>query len=212
METIDKKLPIYSLVIDPNDESGVSYVALVDMPAIQKNWQAFSEHKKHTFAINNERRILTGPLMIPDLPIYREDQMGQYYVVFTKDTIYNIVYKYFKQGNTNNVNLMHDDSRIPSGCFMFESFIVDRSRGINPPPQFGDMIDGTWFGSFKINNEDIWNNYVKTGIFNGFSVEGLFEHKYIVDKDQQQIENIANRILSMRLKIKELEKKCHINK
>lgn len=211
METIDKKLPIYSLVINPNDESGVSFVALVDQPAIQKNWQAFKEHKQ-TFAVNTDRRILTGPLMIPDLPIYRKDSMGEYYVQFTSDTIFNIVQKYFKQGNTNNVNLMHDDSRVPSGCFMFESFIIDRGRGILPPSQFGDMPDGTWFGSYKINNDDIWNNYVKTGIFNGFSVEGIFEHKYLVDKSQNQIESVANRILQMRLKIKELQENLHKSK
>jgi hypothetical protein len=38
---------------------------------------------------------------------------------------------------------------------------------------------GTWMGTFKVDNEDIWNNYVKTGEVKGFSIEGLFGHNLV---------------------------------
>ncbi len=35
------ELPLYELLIDEADESGVDFIALVDDPAIKKGWQAF---------------------------------------------------------------------------------------------------------------------------------------------------------------------------
>lgn len=34
------ELPLYELLIDEADESGVDFIALVDDPAIKKGWQA----------------------------------------------------------------------------------------------------------------------------------------------------------------------------
>jgi hypothetical protein len=111
--------------------------------------------------------------MLADVPIYREDATyGQYYVVFDKDTIRKIVQKYFKQGNQHNVNAFHNTEL--DGVFMFESYIIDKSRGINPPIGYEDVTDGSWFGSFKVENEQVWEN---RKAFTGFSVEGLFGMK-----------------------------------
>lgn len=105
-----EKLPFYKLVIDENDDndSGVNYVALVDSPATDKQWMAFNKHYQFKSSAP-EKRIISGALMVANLPIYREDnQLGKYYVVFDKDTIFKIVRKYFRNGFTSNVNLMHD--------------------------------------------------------------------------------------------------------
>lgn len=59
---------------------------------------------------------------------------------------------------------------------MFESYIIDRQRGITPPKGFEDIADGSWFGSFKVENDNIWQE-VKAGTFKGFSVEGLFMYE-----------------------------------
>lgn len=203
----NRKLPIYALVIDPKDESGVDFVAMVDSPAIQKGWMAFNEGIKQDFVTTSpEMRIVTGPLMIPDLPIYRSDNaLGEYYVFFTKEVIWNIIQKYFKNGYTSNVNLMHDSSLIADGVFMVESFMVDSKRGIKAPDGFGNMPDGTWFGTFKVNNDELWNDYIKTGVFKGFSVEGIFQHKYLVEKPEDQIEAISSRILTLRAELKKLK-------
>ena len=39
---MDDKLPVIYLTIDDNEEAGVEAVALVDTPAIERNWMAFS--------------------------------------------------------------------------------------------------------------------------------------------------------------------------
>jgi hypothetical protein len=36
---------------------------------------------------------------------------------------------------------------------------------------------GTWVGSIKVENEEVWNDYIKTGIVKGFSIEGYFADK-----------------------------------
>ena len=40
-----------------------------------------------------------------------------------------------------------------------------------------DLPKGTWFGLFKIDNDDFWNDYIKQGKVKGVSVEGYFVNK-----------------------------------
>lgn len=174
---MDRKLPIYKLTINDSDESGVNYVALVDDPAIQRNWFAFSK-QEFKFKADTERRIITGALMVADLPIYRRNEsMGEFYVVFDAPQIEKIVQKFFKQGHTSNVNKMHDSEQKVDGVYMFESFIVDSKRGIKAPEGFTGITDGSWIGSYKVDNEDVWENFIKTGEFKGYSVEGMFDYE-----------------------------------
>lgn len=172
-------LPIFNIDIVENDESNVEvdFVALVDKPAIEKNFLVFNNEKKVNFAIENEeQRIVTGPLMLADTPIYRNDENGEYYVVFSKDSIKRIVQKYFRKGYQNNVNLMHDSGSTLEGLTMFESWIVDEKRGNRALPGYEDAPQGSWFGSFKVENDQVWA-MIKEGKVRGFSVEGLFSYK-----------------------------------
>ena len=69
----DKKIPLVYLTIDDDDESGVDFVSLVDEPAIERDFMAFSKVKEpYKFRVKDEeKRIITGPFMIASLPIYR---------------------------------------------------------------------------------------------------------------------------------------------
>jgi hypothetical protein len=186
-------LPIYALEIstDLNDQSEVDFVALVDNPAIQKNFLAFKEQKEFKFEIQSEdKQIISGPLMLADTPIYRNDNNGEYYVTFSPQTIEQIVQKFFQKGFQNNVNLMHDSNQQVQGITMFESFICDPSRGIKPMKGFEDAPNGSWFGSFKIDNPQVWAD-VKAGKFSGFSVEGLFNYKKQIDTNQKMWQQIC---------------------
>ena len=167
------EVPVYKLTINEDDiNSGVDFVALVDSPAILRNFLAFSKHEK--FIANEEKRVVTGPLMIPEIPIYRRDEGGEFYVVFGRETIYQIAQKFMKELRNDKVNQMHQPDQKVQGVYMFESFIIDSKRGINTPKGFEHLPDGTWFGSYKIDNEEVWQQ-VKSGTFNGFSVEGFFD-------------------------------------
>jgi len=164
------KLPIYLMKIDESDE-GVSYVSIVENPAIEQNYLAFSRSAAQIkFKADQEKRILTGPLMLANTPILRQDKTrGQYYAVFPPDTIEKMVMRFFKQNNIRNVNVEHSVN--VEGVYMFESYLINSERGINAPVEFKSVPDGSWFGSYKVENDEVWNNRDK---FNGFSIEGYF--------------------------------------
>ena len=170
-------LLIYEMAIseDLSSDLQVEFVALVDKPAIEKNFLAFN---KQSFAtIDEDRRIISGAAMLSNVPIYRkDDSIGEYYVVFKPETIYEIVQKFFAKGYANNFNLMHDAEMQVSGVTVFESFICDSKRGIQPMKGFEDAPDGSWLGSFLVENDSVWSK-IKAGDFKGFSVEGLFNYK-----------------------------------
>jgi len=185
-------LPIYKLVIssDMSDDSEVDYIALVDRPAIQKNFLAFNERLKFE-VISEDKQILSGALMLADVPIYRNnEEFGEHYVVFDSETIQQIAEKFFKRGYQSNVNEMHDSNKAVQGVTMFESWLVNKDMGKMPIKGFEDAKDGSWFGSYKVDNADVWAK-VKSGEFQGFSVEGIFGYSDIVKKeDDVMIEKI----------------------
>jgi hypothetical protein len=82
---MNRDLPIYEMVVDDSIDNGVDFVALVDRPAIQKDFIAFSDQKPYRFdVVSEERRLIAGPLMLADLPIYRIINGEECYVVFLK--------------------------------------------------------------------------------------------------------------------------------
>jgi hypothetical protein len=173
-----KNLPLYTMAIDGSltSEAGVEFVALVDSPAIQKGWLAFRQTPPRlAFKISEERRIISGPLMLADTPIFRQPPEVEEpcYVTFPPATIELIARKFFSLGNQTNVNIMHDDGQKVDGLVMYESFLTDSARGILPMQGYEDAPEGSWFGSFYVDNAAVWSD-IKAGKFTGFSVEGAF--------------------------------------
>lgn len=181
--------PLFELVINEDDHSGVTAVALVDNPAIDIGWQAFNKPKEYKFeTLSAEKRKIAGPLMIPNMPIPRADSRGEYDVWFSKETIEKIVNKHAKNQYGNRVNPMHESMMILPGIYMTASFIVNKEHGLNPA-NF-ELPNGTWFGEFKVENDEIWDGFIKTGIFKGFSVEGYFED-IPSELTQEEVLNLA---------------------
>jgi hypothetical protein len=151
------------------------------------------------FAITNEaEHIISGALMLADELIYRNNEkFGEHYVKFTAETIKQIAIKFAKKKYQNHVNLMHDQNQIVDGCTMFESWIVDKSRGIQAMEGFEDVADGSWFGSFYVENPEVWAK-IKSGELKGFSVEGLFDYELPISQEQhalKKIEKLLNQII-----------------
>jgi hypothetical protein len=125
--------------------------------------------------------------MIPQQLIYRNsEQFGEHYVKFSVETIKQIAIKFSKKGYQKNVNLMHEANMKVDGLTMFESFISDSKRGIKPMEAFKDLPDGTWFGSFYVENPKVWD-MVKEGQVKGFSVEGMFDYDKPISEDEKQL-------------------------
>ena len=169
-------LPVYELVISNEETSDVevSFVALVDKPAIERNFLAF-KNDRMTFSVNEEKRIISGPVMISGELIYRKDSQGEFNVFFSKETVRDIAIKFFKKDYQKNLNLFHDPAQSVDGVIIFESFVSDKERGINPMTGFDDLPDGTWFISAKVDNDEVWQK-IKSGEVKGFSVEGIFSY------------------------------------
>lgn len=189
-----KKLPVYRMVIEesPESEYEVNYVSLVEFPAIQKDFQAFNEARPFKFEVNEEKRIVTGPAMLADVPIYRRKGDEEFFVVFDKETITIIAQKFFQKGYQRNINLMHAQGADVDGAFMFESWIVDKERGVKPMKGYEDAKEGSWFVSMKINNDEVWQK-IKEGEFKGFSVEGFFQMELLNEEVElmKQLKQIA---------------------
>lgn len=183
-----KGLPIYWLDLD-GETTGVEIVSLVDYPAIERDFIKLSKTAEMKFSVNEEKRIVSGPAMIPDMPIYRRNDDGfEYYVKYSKDAIKRIAEKFFADHNSTNVNLEHEVS--VDGCVYFESYFIDQSRGILPA-EFADLPDGTWVLSAKINNDDVWEK-IKDGTLRGFSIEGYFAVKQQKEAVLDTIEDLLS--------------------
>jgi hypothetical protein len=168
-----KDLPIYEIVIDLNDpETTVSFNSLVEYPAHEKNFETFS---KMAYEFNDEQRVITGIAISSDTPIYRFDQNTneEYYVVFTKDAIRDIVIDYARRNNFNNVNIEHNSKNVVDGLHMIMSYQIDNERGFTAPERFKDANDGSWLVSYKVSDDQLWKD-AKEGKFKGFSIEGVF--------------------------------------
>ena len=164
------ELPIYKIKIDMDDETtGLSAVSLVDYPAVERDFLLFDKQEM-LFKADDEKQIISGIALLADTPIYRRKQHGEFYVVFEKDTIRQLVEKYSKQGLFYSVNLMHQSDAFVDSVYLIESLIIDKQRGICPT-EFSDCPDGSWYVSYYVDNKALWVEIKKGEWFNGFSVE-----------------------------------------
>ncbi len=197
MSTPNEKLPVYELVINEKEDSEleVNFIALVDRPAIEKNFMTFNDQPRLEMkfaAIDDERFIISGPAMLADMPIYRKDEDGtEYMVVFKADTIYKIAQKFFEKNFNSNFNIMHEADMAVEGVCVFESFIVDDTRGISAMAGYEEAKNGSWFISAKVSNPTVWQA-IKEGLVKGFSVEGTFGFTPSTDKYLEILQKVKD--------------------
>lgn len=166
------KLPLYEIQIDEQEELFVDAVALVDSPAIESNFLAFSKTSKElSFSLNEERKELLGAAAIPFQKIYRKDENGTEYEVFFSDkTIREIAQLFFRKNFQGNINLNHTEET--ANAFIFQSYIVDEDLGIKAPKGI-DVPNGSWIIGMKVQDNSTWEK-VKSKEIQGFSMEGIF--------------------------------------
>lgn len=189
-------LPIYSIRID-SEETGIDRISLVENPAVDSNFLAFNNNVKQVmFSAKEEQQIIVGCLMRADYPIYRNDENGEYYIKFEKDTIKLMAEKLLLDNHQNYINIEHIDNSDVDGINMVQLFIKNDADGISPKG-FEQIEDGSLFAVFKVRNQKIWE-HIKNGTFKGFSIEGLFDFK---DIDKENDEKTLDDILAMLDKI-----------
>lgn len=165
-----KDLPLYEMTL--GDTDGVQIMSIVNNPAIQIGFLKFnSDAIQQNFSYNEDKKIITGAAMVPDLPIYRVIDGYPCYVKFSAETIKQLAEKFLLEGRTLSVNIEH---ALPTNkCIITESYFINHERNI-VPTEFKDLPDGTWMISMKVNDDMIWDAIKANGL-NGFSIEGIFQ-------------------------------------
>ena len=168
-------MKLYELLIDENDLllSGVNAISIVENPAIQSDFIALADQKPILLAeVDKDRQILMGAALIPSKPIYRKDGDEEYYVYFSKETIAKTAEAFFRNNNQNNATLEH--AEVLDNMTVFESWIVEDPE-FDKSKKYGlEVPAGTWMVSMKVDDKDVWDNYVKDNKVFGFSIEGKF--------------------------------------
>ena len=192
-------MKLFELKIDDEMLDELFAISLVSDPAIESNFVWFDKEKIQFQKVDTEKRMVAGPILIPNKKILRIDGQGQPYEVFFKpDTIKKLAHNYLKRKYTDKTTLEHDEK--VQGVHLVESWIketkLDKSNsyGLNLPI-------GSWVGLYKVDNDEIWNDYVKNGEVKGFSIEGLFTHdlvhasKVLIDEiEEEEAEYLLNSI------------------
>lgn len=193
----------YIATIDNTEETGMFVISLVEEPAVESNWIKFNKDKEQiNFSIDDEeQRVITGVVMRANYPIYRNHpEKGEFYVKYHPETLREMALKYFKTNQQNNVNTAHNPNNQTDKVNIFEMYIKDSTKGINPKG-FEDIEDGSLMASFKVNDDKIWED-IKNGVFNGFSLEGTFRLTKVETEDEKQEREILEMIEKIRNKIK----------
>ena len=172
-------MKIIELIIDSEMElSGIDAISIVENPAIEENWIALKdEQKEYKFAeVDKEKKIIMGAMLVPDKPIYRRDEEnGEYYIYFSQDTIRKCMEMFFQNGNQSNATFEHQETI--KGLTMVESWIVEDTEKDKSNLYNLNVPVGTWMGTIKVENDVIWNEFIKTKKVKGFSIEGYFADK-----------------------------------
>jgi hypothetical protein len=192
-------MKIIELILDEMQEMmGIQAISIVENPAIEENFIALKTQEVQFAKKDAEKRILMGAALIPNKPIYRKSGEEEFYVYFTKETIRRASEMFFQNGNQNQSTLEHEAEL--QGLSVVESWIVEDEQKDKSRLYGLEMPVGTWMVSMKVNNDDVWNNYVKTGKVKGFSIEGFFVDKVNFAKQEMNEEEAATEVLLMIIK------------
>ena len=187
-------MKIIELILDEEDfEAGVEAISIVESPAIESDFVALKNQEIKLAEVDKEKRILMGALLIPDKPIYRTGEDGEYYIFFSKETINKASQLFLQNGNQSNSTLEH--AKPLDGLTLVESWIVE-DKVKDKTALYGlDVPVGSWVGSVKVNNEKVWQEYILTKKCRGFSIEGFFADKIESPNDKEK-EKMSGQLLN----------------
>ena len=185
-------MQIIELVIDEDSEYvGVEAVSVVEQPAIEVDFIAL-KNQEVKLKVDNERKLLLGPALIPNKQIFRkDDDYGEYYIFFSKDTVVKASQLFLKSYRQSSATFEHEHSI--EGMTVVESWIVENKEKDKTSLYGIDVPLGTWMISMKVENEDVWSE-VKEGKIKGFSIEGHFADKLQMSKELTPDERTLNAI------------------
>ena len=158
------------------DSDGVFAISLVNDPATQETFIALSKQEIKLAEVDKEQKILMGLVLQPDQLIYRNQGGEEFNIVFSSDTIKELSHNFLKSGYQLNSKLEHEAPI--KGVSFVESWIVENPK-VDKSTNFGmEYPKGSWMATMKCSDE-VWNDYVKTGKVQGFSVDAMVDLKEV---------------------------------
>jgi hypothetical protein len=185
-------MEIVELILDEESEemTGIEAVSIVESPAIESDFIALADQEIKLAKVDEEKKILMGAALIPNKPIFRKRNDTMFYVYFSEDTVRKASELFFMNGNQNNATLEHQMSI--NNLSVVESWIVE-STTMDKSAKYGLNVPvGTWMISMKVNNDEVWNDYVKSGKVKGFSIEGYFADKASIKESKEDMSEIES--------------------
>lgn len=172
-----KEIISFDVYIDEEEMTGVDRISLVKRPAIMTDFVYMADEQAEQYKqvhLSDDKQIIVGPALIPDLEIVRKDEDGEpYFIKYSKEQIERIAQKFFKFKNSKSVNKEHKENQAED-TYIYESWIVGEN---DKAASLGfDVPVGTWMVSMKVENDELWQQ-IKSGKYRGFSIEGLFKFK-----------------------------------
>ena len=180
------------------NSKGVFAISLVHSPATEEFFVAMSKQDKLvTLAkVDEEKRILMGLVLQPNQLIYRVDEDGnEFEMFFSEQTIRDFSQNFFQSGFQLNSKLEHDTPI--DGVTFTESWLVADPEKDKSAAYGLEYPVGSWLVSMKVDNDDIWNNYIKTGELRGFSIDGMVELEEVNYKTDIQMSKSNKSILAL---------------
>lgn len=164
---------------EKSDIDGVYALSIVNNPAMKSNHVLLAEEKLQLKVQDEKKKILTGAALIPDKLITRFDKKTKepYQIYFSEETIEKTSQKFLQNFNQSNITVEHmlsvDDVTVVES-WIKEDETMDKSNALGL-----DVPVGTWMMTLKVENDELWDGLLETGLLNGLSIEGNFLSKEV---------------------------------
>lgn len=157
---------------------GVYKVSLVEEPAMEGDFLHLKKQEIQFKTVKEEERLLIGLVLEPNKLIYRKQNDEEFNVFFSKKDVKDLAYNFQKQGYQNNSTIGHRGEGIENVSFVETWTIKDPEK--DKSAAYGlKYPEGSWMAMMKVDNEDVWNNYVKTGKVKGFSIDAAVKFREV---------------------------------
>ena len=181
------------LFIEDFDQDGIKAISFVNDPAIEENWVALNKQEIAFKSIDDDKRIVVGIALKPDLLIPRVKGDYQFNVIFSKETVKEASHLYLKQLNNNEATLEHEEKA--EGLSVVESWLVEDPKNDKSNIYGLEASEGDWVVMMSVDNDEVWKK-VKDGTFLGYSIEGSFADRVIeASKPKEMTEERAAELL-----------------
>lgn len=190
------RMKIFEVIYNEDEDKGIYALSVVEDPAMEQHFIALKKNEPVKLAeVSTEQRILMGLALEPDKPIYRNQGGDEFNIVFPKQTIKAAAHGFLKNGYQNNSTIEHETKL--SGVSVVESWIIEDPDNDKSRAYGFEYPQGSWMVCMKVDNDELWNDYVKNGRVKGFSIDGLFSLKQlklseVEDKKKSTLEELKD--------------------